>query len=141
MTATHDALLALFRDYGSAALGADAGRIAAFYADSFIAAGPRGSAVFANDDKFLSWLGQLHELNVKTRMTSMEVVSIDRQRPLSERHELANVEWGARFEKTGAQRITFRISYLVEKVGEGWKILAYVAEKDQEEELRRLGLL
>ena len=134
-------LEAFFRDYAAASFASEPERIAEFYAGSFIAAGPAGSAVFKNDDRFIEWLSQLRQFNQHSGMTAMEVVSVEQVKALSERHLLSSVEWGARFKKTGEQLIKFRISYLVERVEETWKILVYVSEKDQEEEMRRLGLL
>jgi hypothetical protein len=130
----------LFREYAAAALGPEAERTAAFYTPSFIAAGPAGSAVFANDERFLDWIRGIHDFNQQTGMEAMEVVTVA-ERPLSERHTIATVEWGARFRKTGSTLARFEITYLLEHNGEAWKILAYVSHADQEEEMRRLGLL
>jgi hypothetical protein len=141
MTQTDHAWETFFRNYGADALGAAPERIAAFYSESFIAAGPRGSAVFRNDEQFIDWLMQLHQFNESIGMTAMMVVSINDSKSLSGRHQLVTVEWGARFEKTGERLITFQISYLLERSGEAWKILAYISEKDQEEEMQALGLL
>jgi hypothetical protein len=37
--------------------------------------------------------------------------------------------------------IEFRITYLLEKASDGYKILSYISEADQEAEMRKLGLL
>ena len=134
------ALAALFRAYGAAALGTDPGGIAAFSADSVLAAGPTGSAVFQNDEHFVAWLRQVRRFNQDTGMTAMQVMSLGEPLSLSERHRLVSVEWGARFARTGDRVIRFRIAYLVERVGDSRKTLAYVSGKDQEQEMRALGL-
>jgi hypothetical protein len=54
---------------------------------------------------------------------------------------LAQVRWSARFEKTGDRAIEFEIAYLIERAGESWRVLGYVSERDQDEEMRALGLL
>jgi hypothetical protein len=141
MSSTDSALELFFRDYAVASVESPAARIPAFYADSFLVCGPRGSAVFRNDGKFVEWLGQTHEFNQRTGMISMEVVSIEETLSLSINTLLVRVDWGSRFRKTGDRLITFRIAYLLEKVDERWRILAYVSEKDQEEEMRALGVL
>jgi len=41
------------------------------------------------------------------------------------------VRWSARFE----------IAYLIERAGDSWRVLGYVSERDQEDEMRSLGLL
>jgi hypothetical protein len=117
----------LFREYGDRSMGPEPKRIAAFYAEQFIVAGPPGSAVFANDDRFLEWLAQLKAFNQRSGMTSMSVVTLAEPLRLSEKHLLATVTWGARFEKTGDRLIQFTIAYLLETSGDGWKILAYVS--------------
>src|SRR5688572_4439157 len=93
MTQTDHAWETFFRDYGAAALGAAPERIAALYAESFIAAGPRGSAVYRNDEQFINWLRQLHQFNESSGMTAMTVVSINDSKSLSGRHQLVTVEW------------------------------------------------
>jgi hypothetical protein len=125
-----------FRSYATASLGSDPARVATFYAAQFIVGGPGGSAVFTNDEKFLDWLRHVHQFNERTGMTSMEVLSVGAAEPLSNRHLLATVEWGATFTKTGERVIAFRISYLLEQHDQTWQILAYLSEKDQEEEMR-----
>jgi hypothetical protein len=130
----------LFRDYAAASLSGEPERVATFYAPRFIAAGPKGSAVFDNDAGFLDWLRSVHDFNEQTGMQSIQAVGVG-QRELSSTHSLATVHWGAKFEKTGDQLITFDITYLIESAQGGWKILAYVSHADQEDEMRRLGLL
>jgi hypothetical protein len=100
----------------------------------------RGSAVFANDERFLDWLRGVNDFNRQTGMEGMEVVSIS-ERELNARQVLATVEWGARFRKTGDRVARFEITYLLDRQDESWKILAYVSHADQEDEMRRLGLL
>ncbi len=60
---------------------------------------------------------------------------------LSPLHILAQVRWSARFEKTGDRAIEFEIAYLIERAGESWRVLGYISARDQEEEMRMLGLL
>ena len=141
MTQTHAAWETFFRNYGAAALEGAPERIASFYAESFIAGGPNGSAVFRNDEQLIEWLMQLQQFNASTGMTAMTLVSINDSKPLSSRHQLVAVEWGANFEKTGERLITFEISYILERSGEDWKIIAYISKKDQEEEMKAMGLI
>jgi hypothetical protein len=64
-----------------------------------------------------------------------------RETVLSPLHVLAGVRWSARFEKTGARAIEFEIAYLMERAAESWRVLGYVSERDQEEEMQALGLM
>jgi hypothetical protein len=141
MNGVDSSLKLFFRDYAVASVESPVARIPAFYADSFLVCGPRGSAVFKNDEKFVEWLGQIHEFNQRTGMISMEVVSLEEPLSLSVCNLLARVVWGARFRKTGDRLITFQIAYLLERAGDTWRILAYVSQKDQGDEMRELGLL
>jgi hypothetical protein len=54
---------------------------------------------------------------------------------------LATVTWGAQFEKTGDRILEFEISYLLEKSGEEWRILAYISRSDQAAEMAKERLL
>jgi hypothetical protein len=115
--------------------------LAALYGPTFIVGGPEGSMAFANDARFLDWLKQVRQFNQQHGMRGMAVISVGEQ-PLSPRHTLATVRWGARFERTGERVIEFTIAYLLERAAAvGWTILAYVSERDQAEAMKELGLL
>lgn len=132
---------AFFRDYAATASGDSPEKTATFYAPNFIVAGPTGSAAFPNDAAFTDWLRKTHEFNREVGMQSTEVVSAAQVAVLSVVHSLVTVEWGTRFVKTGERLIVFRISYLLERIQDAWKILAYVTEKDQMAEMSELGLI
>lgn len=140
MAGTDAALERFFREYAAASVNSPAARVPGFYAESFIAAGPKGSAIFRNDESFVQWLGEMHEFNRRTGMVSMEAVSVEAPVLLSSRHLLVRVEWGARFTKTGDRLIAFGIAYLLENLDGKLRILAFVSEKDQEEEMREARL-
>jgi hypothetical protein len=129
-----------FETYAEVSMAGDAARLASFYAPTFIVAGPQGSAGFPNDRDFLRWLRGVFAFNRRAGMTSMQVVTLNEAR-LSDTHATANVTWGTRFAKTSDLLIEFDITYLLEDLGSGRKILAYVSHKDQEDEMRRLDLM
>jgi hypothetical protein len=129
-----------FERYAEASLTAEPAVLARMYAPTFLVAGPTGSATFANDPRFLEWLAGVRELNQRHGMRALEVVELT-SLPLSPLHLLTTVRWGARFARTGDRRIDFQIAYLVELAPAGPQILAYVSETDQEDEMRRAGLL
>ena len=79
-------------------LGKDPHALAALYADDFIAAGPKGSMVFANDKKFIEWLTQVHQFNEKTGMEKLDVIKVI-DRPIGEAYTSATVTWSAFFGK------------------------------------------
>ena len=129
-----------FARYAALSMGDDDHAMAEMYAPSFFVAGPKGSAVFANDARFLDWLGQVRTFNRQHGMHAVSPAAV-RETELSPLHLLAHVRWTARFEKTGDRAVEFDIAYLIERAGESWRILGYVSERDQEEEMRALGLL
>ena len=126
--------------YAALSMGDDYRAMADLYAPSFFAAGPTGSMVFANDRGFLEWLAQVRAFNRQHGMRAISPAAV-RETVLSPLHVLAQVRWSARFEKTGDRAIEFEIAYLIERAGDAWRVLGYVSERDQEEEMRALGLL
>jgi hypothetical protein len=135
-----DILKTFFEAYSEASMSSAPAVLAGHYADAFIASGPTGSAAFKNDEQFLAWLGQVCEFNLQVGMGSLEVVSIH-ETPISDHHAFATVEWGARFEKTGDERICFEISYLL-RFSEGKPlILAYISHEDQQDVMKARGII
>jgi hypothetical protein len=129
-----------FAHYAALSMGDDAQGLAALYAPSFFVAGPKGSMTFANNAQFLDWLAEVRAFNRQHGMKALSPAAV-RQTVLSPLHVLAQVGWSARFEKTGTRAIEFEIAYLIELAGETWRILGYISARDQEEEMRALGLL
>ena len=129
-----------FERYANVSLGPEPEALATLYAPSFIVGGPQGSMMFPNDERFIDWLTQMSAFNRTHGMRALRPVAID-ERPLSPRHTLATVRWGAQFDKTGDRLIEFDIAYLLEAAAGAWTILAYISERDQEEEMKTLGLL
>jgi hypothetical protein len=129
-----------FTRYAALSMGDDAQAMATVYAPSFFVAGPKGSMTFANDTRFLEWLTHVRTFNRQHGMRALSPAAV-RETALSPLHVLAQVRWSARFEKTGDRAIEFEIAYLIELAGESWRVLGYVSARDQEEEMRALGLL
>lgn len=129
-----------FTRYAALSMGDDDRALAAMYAPSFFVAGPSGSMTFANDARFLEWLAQVRAFNRQHRMHALSPAAV-RETTLSPLHALAQVRWSARFEQTGDRAIEFEIAYLLERAAESWHVLGYVSARDQEEEMRALGLL
>lgn len=130
-----------FKQYEQAMARSDINEIASMYAPSFFVGGPQGSMIFKNDQKFLDWLRTVDGFNKKAGMVSHRYLNLEEERRLSPAHYEARAEWGTKFQKTGDQLITYKITYLLEDLGEGPKILGYISEEDQEEKMRQLGLM
>jgi hypothetical protein len=133
-------LMAFFQRYADASIHGEPPAMAALYGPTFLVAGPKGSAAFTNDEKFLRWLSDLHTFNARQGMTSMTPVTANGSQ-LTPIHVLARVTWAARFATTGTRDITFDISYVLERSGDSWKVLGYFSETDQEDEMKKLDLL
>lgn len=114
--------------------------IAAFYADSFIAAGPKGSMAFRNDEQFIQWLQQMQSFNRSHGMERMQVMEMA-ETPISNEYRMATVTWGAVFSKTGSTPVSFRISYFVATAAETPRIIMYISHEDQEEVMKAKGLM
>lgn len=129
-----------FTQYAALSMSDDDGGLAAVYAPSFFVGGPNGSATFANDARFLHWLAHVRTFNRQHGMTALSPSAV-RETVLSPLHVLAQVRWSARFEKIGARAIEFDIAYLLEQSADSWRVIGYIAARDQEQEMRALGLL
>jgi hypothetical protein len=141
MTVTRqEKLYDFFRQYALVSLGSEPEKLAAFYDTSFLAAGPKGGAAFKNDESFLAWLREVHTFNVRSGMTSMTVGTVA-EMPISAEYCLVTVQWAATFQQTGDSPIRFSISYLLRESAGSWKVAAYISHDDQEDAMRRLGLV
>ena len=128
-----------FSRYAALSLGDDDGALAALYAPRFCDAGPGGSMTLPNDARFLEWLAGVRAFNRAHGLRALAPAAVS-ELVLSPIHVLARVRWSARFEKTGDRAIEFDIAYLVERAGDAWRVLGYVSARDQDAEMRALGL-
>jgi hypothetical protein len=130
-----------FREYAAANQAHDAVRVAAFYADGFLVAGPTGAGTFKNDDTFREWLGTLFQFNEQVGVESLDVAGV-RASAIDERHVLVAVDWVMRFSNTEAGPVPFRICYIVSLVDSGRpKLIGYIAQEDQKDLMKRRGLI
>ena len=129
-----------FESYGVISCSGDLKPLTGFYADSFMVAGPEGSAAFRNDESFVQWLEQLRQTNERSGLKSMRIVAFN-EFPISGQYKGATVTWGAQFEKTGEELIEFNITYFVHLPEALPKIIMYISERSQEALMREKGLL
>ena len=129
-----------FTHYAALSMGDDDRAMAAVYAPNFFVGGPTGSMTFANDAQFVDWLAHVRAFNRQHGMRTLSPAAV-RETVLSPLHVIAQVRWSAQFEKTGARAAEFEIAYLIERAADSWRVLGYVSARDQEEEMRALGLL
>lgn len=130
-----------FREYAAASQAHDAESVAAFYADGFLVAAPTGAQAFKNDDTFREWLGKVFQFNEQVGLESLDVAGVH-PTAIDERHVLVAVDWVTRFTKTEVGSVAFRISYIVSLVdSERLKIIGYISQEDQQDLMKRRGLL
>ena len=133
-------LKSFFDRYARASVGSDSQALAKHYASEFIVSSREGSAAFKNDEKFLTWLRSVFDFNRKAGMQSLKVATL-RDTAIGDAHALVTVEWATTFQKTGAERICFEISYLVRLAEDRPLILAYVPHENQEQMMKARGLI
>lgn len=129
-----------FISYSRAALGDDPEPVAEFYADSFIAAGPKGSLSFNNDSKFIKWLTELISFNKQSGMESMKPLKVFSM-GIGEFYTKSTVQWAATFKKTGDEQITFEVTYILYHPKDSPKIVMYISHEDQEELMKSKKLM
>ncbi|MBL0940369.1 MAG: hypothetical protein IBJ03_15850 [Gemmatimonadaceae bacterium] len=130
-----------FDRYASLSLGAEPEQLAELYDTNFLAAGPKGSATFTNDENFLAWLREVRDFNAESGMKLMAVAAVSDSTSVGPDFSLVTVEWAATFERTGDDPIQFSISYLLRDADGTLKIAAYISHEDQEEAMQANGLL
>lgn len=133
-------LRAFFEKYAEALNNKDINAIAGSYARQFIAAGPKGSAAYPNDETFIEWLKQVEAFNEKTGMEQMEIVHVEIS-PVSGEYESAKVSWRTSFRSRPGEAFSFDITYIVEKQQENYAIILFISHLDQEEYMKEKGLL
>lgn len=129
-----------FNQYARLSTSEAYGDLTAFYAPSFIAAGPNGNQVYKNDERFVEWLGQVHQFNLRTGLSDMTVLNISSE-AISKSYTMAKVTWSASYKKPGTANIVFDMHYLLYHPTREAQIVMYIAHEDQEQVMREKGLL
>lgn len=129
-----------FKEYASTSLRGKAKELAKFYADNFMIATKAAASAFKNDKKFIEWLNGVAEFNQKAGLQKMEVKKV-KSVSIGEYHAQATVTWVTVFEKNPTEEISFDIHYILNKIGKDFKIVLYISEEDQEELMKKHGLL
>jgi uncharacterized protein YndB with AHSA1/START domain len=134
-----DPLQRLFSGYEKAFSSLDTRRNAEYFSDIFISAGPRG-AIAQSKAEFLRLADQAAEFYRSVGQTSASILSMQ-ETPVSDQYSMIKVHRGVTFLKTGDRMIEFDVSYLVQKTGPEPEILLFIAHQDEEEAMRKLGIV
>lgn len=129
-----------FEAYAKASSGDNPHSIAAFYAQDFMAAGPKGAMTFKNDKGFIAWLSDLINFNRQTGMGEMKVSNVN-QEPIGDSFTNARVTWATTFKKLGDEVIRFDINYILYHPADEYKIVMYISHEDQEEVMKSKNLI
>jgi hypothetical protein len=129
----------LFEEYAKASLKGTPKDVARFYDKNILMASPKGRKAFVNDQTYLEFIASVQKGFQATGITGLDVVNVD-VRELTPAYTLADVEWGARFKKTGAETIRFTDSYVL-TTDEPPKIVAVFSHQDEQTELKNKGIL
>lgn len=129
----------MFDAYEKAYSALDFETSAGFFADTFISAGPKG-AIAQSKSEFKAKAKQAADFYRGVGLEYGKILSTS-EIPLADHHSLVTVHWGVKFRKTGYKLIEFDVSYIIDRTGPEPKIVMFVSHEDEEEAMKRLGLL
>lgn len=129
----------LFSEYEKAFNDLDVRKNAAFFADTFISAGPKGT-IAQSKKEFLQKAEQASSFYKSVGQTSAKIISKSII-PVSDQYTMVTVHWGVTFKKTGNELIEFDVSYIVYQSQDEPRIILFIAHQDEEEAMKKLGLL
>jgi len=135
---SRDQLDTLFKEYETAFDKLDLKKISGYCADSFIAAGPKGSITQSRKD-FEKKAEQTNKFYKSVGRTSARIIS-KRVMPICNDYSMVVVRWGITFDKTGNKLIEFDTSYIIEETGTEPKIILLISHVDEEVALKKLGM-
>jgi ketosteroid isomerase-like protein len=134
-----DSIKKLFAEYEKAFNALDVEKQVPFFAEHFISAGPKGSIAHGRDE-FAKMASKAAEFYRSVGQTSTKILSMD-ETPISSEYSMVKVHWGVTFEKTGKKLIEFDVTYFIQKIDPGPKIIMFIAHQDEEKAMKELGLL
>lgn len=111
------------------------------FADCVIAASPNGVACGKNDEQFRAQIPKGFEFYRSIGTKSMKMASLSIT-SLDDYHSLAKVHWQALYVKRDGSEVSidFDVVYLIQRIGGGPKIFAYITG-DEERVYRERGLM
>jgi len=128
----------LFKQYEEAFDKLDLRAIASYYADTFIAAGPKGT-ISQNKKDFIEKAEQTASFYRSVGQKSARIMS-KRVMPISNDYSMVVVRWGVKFERTGPREIEFDVSYIIQESINDPKIILFITHEDEEVAMKKLGL-
>jgi hypothetical protein len=129
---------ALFEDYGKSFSALELQKHGRFFADTFVAAGPKG-VISQGRDEFIKNADEAAAFYRKVGQESVEIKSM-KETWFSENYVMVTVHWAAHFKKL-AKPVEFDVSYLVQLTEDKPKIILFISHEDEQEVMEELGLL
>lgn len=126
-----------FDEYARAASGRDPEDVAAYYDDSLVHSGPRGTLGFRNDARYRSWLTDVLDFNEANGLEALVPLGVGAY-DLGPSLVLATVQWRATFERN-ERPAHFTVTYVLRRAPDGLRIACAASHEDQEEQVRRAG--
>lgn len=128
-----------FDEYARAAGGRDPEDLAAFYDDSLVHSGPKGSLGFRNDARYRSWLTDVLDFNEGNGLEGLAPTGVGSY-DLGPSLVLATVQWRASFARV-ERPAEFTVTYVLRRAPDGLRIVCAASHEDQEDQVRRAGVL
>jgi hypothetical protein len=128
----------LFADYGKAFSALELQKTAELYSDEFIAAGPKG-IISQKRAEFLANAGKAAEFYRSVGQQSAKALSM-KETWFGDDYVMVTIHWGVTF-KTLKKPVEFDVSYLVQLTDKTPRIILFISHEDEEETMRKLGLL
>lgn len=127
-----------FDEYARAASGRDPEDLAAFYDESLVHSGPKGTLGFRNDARYRSWLTDVLDYNEANGLQTLVPTGVGSYE-LGPSLVLATVQWQARFARV-ERPAEFTVTYVLRRAADGLRIACAASHEDQEEQVRRAGV-
>ena len=135
---SRDQLDTLFKDYETAFDKLDLKTISGYCADSFIAAGPKGS-IAQSKKEYEKKAEQVIQFYRSVGRKSARIIS-KRVMPICNEYSMVVVRWGVSFEKMGTKQVEFDVSYIIQETDMDPKIILLISHEDEEVAMKKLGL-
>ena len=136
---SRDQLDTLFKQYETAFNKLDLDTISGHYTDTFMSAGPKG-VIAQNKKEYEAKAEQAVSFYRSVGHRAARIIS-KRIMPICDNYSMVVVRWGVTFERTGSKLIEFDISYIIYETEDDPKIILFISHQDEEEAMKKLGLL
>ena len=140
MEPTNTPIQRFFADHARSTESGDVPAITACYADTFLAAGPRGAKPVHSSDFALA-LPKRYQLMESLGCRSTELIELHEDW-LDRQHVSVRTAWRLRFERPDKETLPIVVesTFLVDAGREPFRILAYLAHSDLMEVLKQHGI-